>query len=329
MESYGFGEPACSPASSTTTVTCNTDQFGFAYTEVVLGSQVGSFTVNVSAGGITVQADAEAFSLQPTITSSPLGVVNNATFGSAVAPGSYVAIFGSDLLDTSYLSGYSFYSNLNYDVAQADNLASDGSLPLQLDEVSVSFDVPSAGISVPGYVYFVSPTQVNAFVPWELAGQSSVQMKVILDEFLLGNVVTVPLQTYAPGFFLNTENVADALDSSYKLITASNAAVRGQTIQLYANGLGPVSNRPASGSPALGIPLSTTTTTPVVTIGGQPATVLFSGLVPGVVGEYQLNVTVPAGIAAGNQPIVVSIGGQSSPATTAGSSPQTIVIPVK
>jgi len=44
---------------------------------------------------------------------------------------------------------------------------------------------------------------------------------------------------------------------------------------------------------------------------------------------YQVNVTVPASLSAGNQPITISIGGQTSPAQTAGSSPQTIVLPVK
>jgi uncharacterized protein (TIGR03437 family) len=75
--------------------------------------------------------------------------------------------------------------------------------------------------------------------------------------------------------------------------------------------------------------LSSTTTTPVVNIGGQQAQVLFSGLSPGFVGLYQVNVVVPPGISAGNQPITISIGGQTSPSQTAGSSPQTIMIPVK
>src|SRR6185312_4723195 len=229
----------------------------------------------------------------------------------------------------SALSNQSIFNSLNYDIANASVMPSDGSLPVQLDFTTVSFDVPSAGISVPGYVYFVSPTQVNAYVPWELAGQSSAQMKVSTDEGSWGNVVTIPLQGAAPGFFLNSGNVADALDTSYKVITASNPAVRGQSISLFCNGLGPVTNQPPSGSPAPSGPFAMTTTTPVVMIGGQQAAVGFSGLAPGIVGEYQVNVTVPAGISAGNQPVTISIGGQTSPAQTAGSSPQTIVIPVK
>src|SRR6202034_1674018 len=98
----------------------------------------------------------------------------------------------------------------------------------QIYFTSVSFDVPSAGISVPGYIDYVSPTQVNVWVPWELAGQSSVQMKVNVDEGFFGNVVTVPLANTAPGFFVNSGNVAGAIDLSGHIITAGNPAVPGQ-----------------------------------------------------------------------------------------------------
>jgi minor extracellular serine protease Vpr len=330
MASYGNGEPACTPASSTSSVTCNTDQYGMAYSEVTLGSTPGSPIIDIKAGGQSFEGQAfiSATSSAPTITTA--GVLNDATFQGQIAPGSYIAIFGTNMLDATALSNYALDNNLTYDVATPSVSPTDGSLPLQLDFTTVSFDVPSAGISVPGYIYFVSPTQVNVWVPWELAGQSSVQMKVDVDEGFWGNVVTVPLQNTAPGFFINSGNVADALDTNFKIITAANPAVRGQTIQLYCNGLGPVTNQPASGAPAgSGASLSSTTTTPVVMIGGQPATVSFSGLAPGIVGEYQVNVTVPTGISAGNQPITIAIGGQTSPSQTAGSSPQTIMIPVK
>jgi minor extracellular serine protease Vpr len=328
--SYGNGEPACT-SSSSSSVTCNTDQYGFAYTEVTLGSTPSQPIISIKAAGQTIEGQAFISALSSQPTTSPAGVVNGATSLGQLAPGSYITIYGSNLLDTSALSNYSVYNNLSYDELtwNAAALPTDGSLPLQFDFTTVTFDVPSAGISVPGYVSFVSPGQVNAWVPWELAGQSSAQMKVTTDEYTYGNVVTIPLQSTAPGFFLNG-SVAIAQDQNYSLVSASNPAVPGQAIVLYCNGLGPVANQPASGAPAPGSPnFATTTTTPVVTIGGQAAQVLFSGLSPGFVGLYQVNVTVPPGLSAGNQPITIAIGGQTSPSQTAGSSAQTIVLPVK
>jgi uncharacterized protein (TIGR03437 family) len=108
------------------------------------------------------------------------------------------------------------------------------------------------------------------------------------------------------------------LDSGFNLITAANPAKRGQSVQLYMSGLGPLNNQPASGDPAPSDPskLATTKTTPVVTIGGQPAQVVFSGLAPTFAGLYQINAVVPAGITAGTANITVSIGGKTTKTST-------------
>ena len=80
------------------------------------------------------------------------------------------------------------------------------------------------------------------------------------------------------------------LDTSYRLVDSSDPASAGSTIlQIYCTGLGPVTNQPPSGSPPLTNQLSQTTATPIVTIGGVQAQVLFSGLAPGSVGEYQVD----------------------------------------
>ena len=46
---------------------------------------------------------------------------------------------------------------------------------------------------------------------------------------------------------------------------------------------------------------------PTATVGGEPAEVLFAGLTPGSVGVYQLNIQLPADLAAGDQALVVSL----------------------
>jgi uncharacterized protein (TIGR03437 family) len=57
------------------------------------------------------------------------------------------------------------------------------------------------------------------------------------------------------------------------------------------------------------------------TIGGQPATVLGAALTAGFVSLLQLNITVPSGLAAGNYPLVVTIGGQISNSATVSIAP--------
>jgi uncharacterized protein (TIGR03437 family) len=184
-------------------------------------------------------------------------------------------------------------------------------LPVAIDLASVSFDVPSAGISIPGHLTYVSPTQVNVQVPWELQGQTSVLVKVSID-FSNGNVITVPLADYAPAFFEVVPGVVASLDGGFDLITGANPAVHGNRIYLYANALGPVTNQPASGAPAPLSPQATTTTMPVVTIGGRNAPVISSALVPGVAGLYEIAVTVPPDLTAGTYQVSVAIGGKTS-----------------
>jgi uncharacterized protein (TIGR03437 family) len=205
-------------------------------------------------------------------------------------PGSYLALFGSGL-------------------ANGNSVVKTPNLPVSMGGVSVSFDAPQ--ISVPGHLHFATPGQVNVQIPWELAGQPSAQVKVSIDGNE-GPLFTLPLVTYAPALFeygTGTSQFVAARDENFQLIGPSNPARQGHVIQLYANGLGPVNNQPASGDPtAAGSSLATTTTNPTITIGGMNAPVQFSGLAPTVVGLYQVNVTVP-NMASGTQSVTISIGG--------------------
>ena len=75
------------------------------------------------------------------------------------------------------------------------------------------------------------------------------------------------------------------------------------------NGLGAVSSSPGDGAAGNGEP---TMAMPEVLIAGLQTIVSFSGLAPGFVGLYQINVEVPAGLSAGNQPVVVTVADVSS-----------------
>ncbi|MEO8595699.1 MAG: S8 family serine peptidase [Candidatus Solibacter sp.] len=290
------GAPTCSPASSTTRVTCNTDANGIAYADMLLGASPSS-SVSVTALAVGYSSSfSGSIRQQPTINAN--GVLDGGSFTSPIAPGSYVSIFGSNLSD---------YSD---EVTLAPH-----ALPLSLDDVTVSFDVPSAKISVPGHLTYVSPGQVNVQVPWELQGQTSAQVKVTLWGNSPGNVVTVPVADTAPSFFENS-GIAAARDLNNATITTSNPAKRGSLIQLYMNGLGPVNGGPASGEYASSTPLVTTKGAPSVSIGGQNAEIQFSGMSPGSPGLYQVNVYVPTGIAAGSASIALTINGVTTKAST-------------
>ena len=270
-----------------------TDIYGTAAATIDFGSQLGDQIFTGNLGNYSWEFDLLA-SLFPVINSN--GVVNGASFqNSPAAPGSYISIEGQNLAHVT----------ANYVTAN---------LPLAIAATSVSFDVPSAGISVPGHISYISPTQINVQVPWEVQGNSQAQMKVITAN-IASQLYTLPLAGYGPAVFEYTgadgRLYAAALDTSSQLITTAHPAQRGQYISLYANGLGPVTNQPASGATSPESPLAQSTSPGAisVTIGGLPATVGFVGLAPDYVGLYQLNVVVPTDAPSGVQPLVITGNG--------------------
>jgi uncharacterized protein (TIGR03437 family) len=290
------GEPACT-GSGSASMTCNTDNYGFAYADIVLGNTPGTPAINIRAAGPSFSGNVL---ILPTPAITPWQILDNAAFQPTIAPGSIIAIKGANLMNTMEL----------VNSAQGYDLSHTPFWEPMLDGVNVSFDVPGAKISVPAPIVAISPTQIDVQVPWELAGQTSAEVKVIIDELVYSPVATATLSDYTPAFFADN-NIAAALDTNYHPINSSNPAVRGNFIALHANGLGPVTSTPADGlAPAF----TTNTTRPcTVTIGGQPAPVQFCGL-PAGLAVYQVNVQVPTNISAGNKEIRISVGGQTSPA---------------
>jgi uncharacterized protein (TIGR03437 family) len=266
-----------------------TDRLGDGGVFVDLGPQLGEQVFRGRVGG-PQGPSVDFFGIArpyPAIRAG--GIVNAATNQAGVAAGSYVSIYGTDLSD-------------------ALQIEQTPSLPVTLSTVAVTFD--SEGISQPGKLHFVSPTQVNAQIPGEFQGKSSVKVKIWMGA-LPSNVITVPLSQYAPGFF-EVAGLAAAQDINYALINRSHPARRGEVVQLYLNGLGPVTNQPASGEPTGSSTFSTTLVAPSVTVGGRPAQVIFSGLTPGVVGLYQVNAILAADTPTGDQQVTVSIDGVPS-----------------
>lgn len=277
-----------------------TDELGIAEARAILGPRLGEQEFAAEAGNLMVFFPGRA-RLRPLIETD--GVVNAASLrvGSGLAPGSYATIYGRGLSD-------------------ATRFAATPYLPLSLAGVSVSFDVPARRLSLPGRLHYVSENQINVQIPWELQGLNSVLMKVSLGDFSSA-LYTVPLSDFSPAAFEYTEQTSGRLlvaarDEFFSLIGTSNPARRGRAIQIYCNGLGPVDQPVATGEPSPSEPLARTRLAVEVSIGGRQAQVLFSGLTPGAIGLYQLNVIVPPDAPTGLQPVVITVGGISAKTAT-------------
>jgi uncharacterized protein (TIGR03437 family) len=95
--------------------------------------------------------------------------------------------------------------------------------------------------------------------------------------------------------------------ANYSPVSASSPAQPGEVVIVYATGLGPVSEPVSTGQFAPTVPLALVTQLVSVSVGGEPAQVLFAGLAPGEVGVYQLNIQIPGNIASGPQDLVLSL----------------------
>ncbi len=155
-------------------------------------------------------------------------------------------------------------------------------------------------------------------IPWEFEGLNNVAMKVSLGDFSSA-VYDVQLATTSPAAFERNDAsgrlMAAVVDPTLGVVETGNPTPKGSTVQIYCNGMGPVDTPQSSGEPSSTQSLSRTRDLPTVTIGGRPATVQFSGLAPGFVGLYQVNVDVPQDAPSGAQPVVITIRGvESKPA---------------
>jgi minor extracellular serine protease Vpr len=291
------GEPACA-GSGTNSVVCNTDNYGFAYADTVLGSTSGSPAITVGPRGLT-QVAGTLILPQPAITQGQ--ITDGASGQPAISAGSVVAIQGVNLMNTNELGD---------NTGEGFDVPLTAFYPLVLDGVTVSFDVPGANISLPAPIVAAGPNEIDVQAPWELAGQGSAQVKIIIDELIFSNVATATIAAYTPAFFTSSGNVAYALDTNNNVISTSNPAIRGNTITFAANGLGPLTNTPPDGYGPTGN--TSTTQACTVSLGGQPATVQFCGMPQGIP-EFEVAVQVPTSLSPGNQSVSLTIAGQTSP----------------
>ncbi len=221
----------------------------------------------------------------------PTAVVSAATFiaGGGVAPGSLISLFGADMTaDTQAASTIPLPTELAGRVVEL----SDGTRAALL---------------------FASPGQFNLQLPVETPIQSGIQALAVrradTGELLAGGAISVAPSS--PGIFTATQDgqgAALAINQNGSVNGPSSPADRGSVITFFGTGQGATNPIIANGEPAPASPLANTTAQPTtnqseclrqgfvcVLVGSKVGTVLFSGLAPGFVGLWQVNVQIPSG----------------------------------
>jgi uncharacterized protein (TIGR03437 family) len=129
-------------------------------------------------------------------------------------------------------------------------------------------------------IFYADDQQINFAVPslTQTAATASVQVETSLGTAS----APVPLLSVQPGIFFDAASGrAAAIDRGSRIF------------ELYATGLG-------------------TASTVTAEAGGRPAAVLYSGLAPGFVGLYQINIQVDPAVPSGDQPVVLTAAGVAS-----------------
>jgi uncharacterized protein (TIGR03437 family) len=170
----------------------------------------------------------------------------------------------------------------------------------------------------PAPLLYVSATQINAIVPYELTAGSKANMEVRFNGAAIP-AGTLPVREAGPGIFtLNSsgQGPAAVLNEDNSVNAAAHPAARGSVIQIFATGAGALSPPGVTGEITTGqkqplLPVK-------VMIGGIDASIIFAGAAPNAVsGLLQVNAVVPQSAAPGpSVPVVLSIGSARSPDTT-------------
>jgi uncharacterized protein (TIGR03437 family) len=247
----------------------------------------GSVVVLTTSGVTVLSGNYDAAVAPPLISS----IVNAADGTKPVAPGGLITIYGANM-------------------ASSNIATSQMPLPTSLGQACLVVN----GILTP--LLFVSSAQINAQLPARVGGSSILTIHTaggISDNFNFSVSSTAPsvFQSGAAGPETHLATVIRA--DNGELVTPTNPIHTNDTIVIYLTGLGATSPAVEDGMAAPASPLASALLTPAVTLGGKALPVSYAGLVPGYVGVYQINASVPFGAPQGlDIPLVIDQGGNST-----------------
>ncbi len=230
------------------------------------------------------------------------GVVSASSYGqfAAIAPGSWIEIYGTNLAGASREWAGSDFSGV--------------SAPVSLSGTTVGIGGQAA------FVQYVSPGQVNAQVPSNVpVGARQVTLTTAIGTSAPYNITVNPTQPglLAPPSFdiagrryvaaLFSDNATYVLPPGAISGVASRRAKPGDTIVLYGVGFGSVTPDTPAGQV---VQQSNRLAQQFQIFFGQTtASVSYAGLAPGAVGLYQFNVVVPNVGTSVDVPLTFTLGG--------------------
>jgi uncharacterized protein (TIGR03437 family) len=286
------------PASGSTPATITLAVNAAVSSTMAAGTYTGA--VQVAAGTGAVQTVTVTLLVSAAGTPVVTAITNGASLQpGAVSPGEIVTLFGNNIGPATPTTGTSFTPTAS------------GTVPTTLGNISVTFN------NVAAPLIFVAPGQINAIVPYEVAGQTSVPV-IVTNNGTASATTTVSVAATAPSIFSLTENGSGqgAIENANASINgASNPAAPGSIISIYATGEGQLLPAGTTGCITGGtLPLPKPVANVSVTIGGQLATpITYAGEAPdSVCGLIQINATVPSGLSAGAQPVILAIGNNNN-----------------
>ena len=211
-----------------------------------------------------------------------------------LAPGEIFSIFGQ---------------GMGPDAAVAGVFDASGKLSTTLGNVQVQFN------GTPAPLFYVQSKQINAQVPYEMAGQTSAQLQILYRGAALASM-QVSLAKANPALFTLSNGTGNAVvvNQDGSINSDRHPAPRGSIVVLYATGEGQTSPAGVTGQAAQA-PFPPPALQVSLTMAGIPANILFAGEAPGFVGLMQINAQVPSGfVPTGDLPVVLAVGPYQSPA---------------
>jgi uncharacterized protein (TIGR03437 family) len=229
--------------------------------------------------------------------SPQIGAVVNAASLTAtgLSPGLMFTIFGAAL------------GPVNGQTAELDE---NGDVSNYLAGITVSVN----GTDAP--LIYVGSGQINAIAPYEIANRVGQNVTVqVTDGSQTSNPMTVGVVATAPAIFSLGNGQGAILNQDESVNGPANPAARGSYIQIFGTGEG--QTKPAGMDGQLANESLANLPRPVapfsLTIGGLPATYSYAGTAPeAVAGFFQVNAQIPAGLAPGNQPVILKVGNAAS-----------------